>query len=116
MVEEGLSQDPVADLLCNYYLQDAPPDLGSLILGCTHYPFLAGAITRVLPTIPLIDSAEPTTWKLWNYLQAEDLLARRQQGSCQHFVTGDPEVYRNLAQRLGSEPGLVQRVELGSGS
>lgn len=115
VVEEGLSQDPVADVLCNYYLQDAPPDLGSLILGCTHYPFLAGAIARVLPTVPLIDSAEPTAGKLWNHLQAEDLLARRQQGSCRHFVTGDPGVYRNLARRLGSEPGTVRRVELGSG-
>lgn len=116
VVEEGLSQDPVADLLCNYYLQDAPSDLGGLILGCTHYPFLSRAIARVLPTVPLINSAEPTAWKLWNYLQAEDLPARRQQGSCQHFVTGDPEVYRNLAQRLGSDPGMVQRVELGSDS
>lgn len=115
VVEEGLSQDLVADLLCSYYLQDAPSDLGGLILGCTHYPFLAHAIARVLPNVPLIDSAGPTALELRRYLQSQGLLAQREKGDCQHFVTGDPEVYQDLARLLGSDPGMVQRVELGRG-
>jgi glutamate racemase len=60
LVEEGWHDDPVAHEVARRYLQplrDAGVD--TLVLGCTHYPLLRGAIAAVMgPEVILVDSAE----------------------------------------------------------
>ncbi|GAA6736492.1 glutamate racemase [Thermus oshimai] len=112
LVEEGLWEDPVALLVARHYLEEAPKDLEALILGCTHYPFLKPVIGQVLPGVRLIDSAEATAKKVARVLEAEGLLNPEGRGRVVHYVTGDPEAYRALAQRLGEEVLEVRRVGL----
>jgi len=52
-----LSDDPITRLTCERYL--APlrdTDADTLILGCTHYPFLTQAISETLPKVTLINA------------------------------------------------------------
>ena len=112
LVEEGLWDDPVALLVARHYLEDAPKDLEALILGCTHYPFLKGAIGAVLPGVALLDSAELTAREVARALEAEGLLNPEGRGRTLHLVTGDPEAYRALAERLGERVEAVRRVSL----
>lgn len=112
LVEEGLWEDPVALLVARHYLEEAPPGLEALILGCTHYPFLKPVIGQVLPGVRLIDSAEATAKRVAQALEAEGLLNPEGGGRVVHYVTGDPEAYRDLAQRLGEEVLEVRRVGL----
>ncbi len=112
LVEEGLWEDPVALLVARHYLEEAPPGLEALILGCTHYPFLKPVIGQVLPRVRLIDSAEATAKRVAQALEAEGLLNPEGGGRVVHYVTGDPEAYRGLAQRLGEEVLEVRRVGL----
>ena len=112
LVEEGLWDDPVALLVARHYLEDAPKDLEALILGCTHYPFLKGAIGAVLPGVALLDSAELTAQEVARALEAEGLLNPEGRGRTFHLVTGDPEAYRALAERLGERVEAVRRVSL----
>ena len=63
IVEEGRSEDDpiVLHVLCDYLrdLQRRRP--GVLILGCTHYPLLEGAIAKLMgPDVPLVNSARAT--------------------------------------------------------
>jgi glutamate racemase len=51
--------------------------------------------------VALIDSAEATAGKVAEALAAEGLLNPEGRGQVVHYVTGDPESYRALAERLG---------------
>ena len=57
LIENGFREDdPITRLTVERYL--APireTDADTLVLGCTHYPFLTNAISEVLPGIKLID-------------------------------------------------------------
>jgi glutamate racemase len=64
LAEEGWTHGPIAEAVAWQYLSPlfVADDGGSpdtLVLGCTHFPALAGAIRNVLPTaVRIVDSAE----------------------------------------------------------
>lgn len=64
MAEEGWTEGPIAEAVARRYLDpifqsgDAPD---TLVLGCTHFPALAGALSAVLPPqVVIVDSAATT--------------------------------------------------------
>ena len=59
LIEEGLLNDEVTDRMILRYLDPLLKDeIDTLVLGCTHYPLLTGAIARVLKRqIMIVDSA-----------------------------------------------------------
>jgi len=58
LIESGLSpDDPITRLACERYLGALrDTDADTLILGCTHYPFLSKAISETLPNMKLINA------------------------------------------------------------
>src|SRR5438477_11319808 len=60
LTEERSLEDEVTDRMIVRYLQPLVTDgIDTLVLGCTHYPLLAGAIARALRgKIVLVDSAQ----------------------------------------------------------
>jgi glutamate racemase len=65
MIEEGLRENTVLRLTLEEYVApylDLPP--GVALLGCTHYPWIRGAFSSVLPGWIVIDSAEAVTERL----------------------------------------------------
>ena len=60
LVEEGLLDGPVVDAALEHYFGalDAPE---IIVLACTHFPLLAGAIARRFPDAVLIHSGEAIT-------------------------------------------------------
>jgi len=96
-------------------------EVDTLILGCTHYPLLAGLVQMVMgPEVVLISSAEETARDVYATLVREGLL-REEGGPPRHEFrcSGDPERFRALGRTfLGPEVddvGLasVQRERLG---
>lgn len=91
-------------------LQEARVD--TVVLGCTHYPLLAGVLQIVLgPEVTLVSSAEETAKDLVRVLLEADLL-RDPAGAppVRHtfLATGDPEPFARLGRRfLGPEIGSV---------
>jgi len=59
LIEEGLLNDEVTDRMILRYLEPLlKDDADTLVLGCTHYPLLTGAMARVLKRqIMIVDSA-----------------------------------------------------------
>jgi glutamate racemase len=78
----------------------------ALLLGCTHYPFLARTIGDVMgPDVTLVSSADETAFEVMHRLGELGLL-REGEGVGRHrFVSsGDVETFRELgAQLLGPE-------------
>lgn len=92
-------------------------DVDSLILGCTHYPLIADLIGRVMgEQVTLISSAEETARELSAVLNHKRLLAEGKQSSVQvahHFFTsGDPQVFRRIAERWLGMPIKVEQAVL----
>jgi glutamate racemase len=88
----------------------------TVVLGCTHYPLLAGVLQIVLgPDVTLVSSAEETAKDVVRVLMTEDLA--REPEDPPHaphafLATGDPEPFRRLGRRfLGPEIGVVTALE-----
>src|SRR5438270_10129117 len=60
LIEEGLLDDEVTDRMIMRYLEPMLADgIDTLVLGCTHYPLLTDAISRMLTRqVMLVDSAQ----------------------------------------------------------
>lgn len=85
-------------------LMDKPLDC--LILGCTHYPFLADIISGVMgPGVSLISSADETAREVSAILYHRGMLATSAGLPVhQFFCSGDPQLFQQIAQRwLGDQ-------------
>lgn len=89
------------------HLRQFPMD--SLILGCTHYPFLADVIQEVIgPSINLISSADETAREVSAILQDKGELSRGDLLPVhQFFCSGNPLMFKSIAQQW-----LGEQIEL----
>ena len=116
LVEEGWFDHPAAELVAREYL--APLTVAgvrSLVLGCTHYPLLAGLLGRVMgDDVALVDSGRETAAVLEEVL-AERGIARRSGGDPVHrfAVSDDPERFRAVGARfIGERLGRTEVVSV----
>ena len=74
----------------------------TLLLGCTHYPFLARTIGDVLgPEVVLVSSAEETAFEVLDILEETGLSKRTSAKGEHRFVSsGDVQWFRELGERL----------------
>ena len=81
-------------------------DLGAVVLGCTHFPFAAGAMRGILPPdTELLDGSEGTARQTRRLLQQRGLLSDRAEGRVElRNSSPDPEMLR-LSERLFRGPG-----------
>ena len=91
LIEEGLLEDDVTDQLILRYLQPLVADgIDTLVLGCTHYPLLTNAITRVLGRqIILVDSAQNCARTVEEMLNEQSLRAAPQNRGELHVALTD---------------------------
>ena len=119
LVENGRinDDDPAVMAIAGDYLG---PILESgsdtLVMGCTHYPLLRSAISKILgPGIALIDSGEETAKHVAEDLAARDMLSEKDtQGTIRYYVTDSAEGFSQLASRYleADVRGKVEQVEL----
>jgi glutamate racemase len=93
-------------------LLDAKVD--SLLLGCTHYPFLARTISRVMGrSVTLVSSADETAFAVRRQMEQGTLPARTDADPATHLwvSSGDATRFRAIGQQLfGSELAAVDHV------
>jgi len=119
IVEEGRREDdPIVLHVLSDYLRGLQRFLGTgeavaggtdrsasaaLILGCTHYPLLAGAIGKLMgPHVPLVSSAAATAKKIEHRLRSNGLRSARESGGtlgC--YTTDNAERFAALGERFG---------------
>ncbi len=111
-VERGITSGRQVIGLAQAYLAPLQrTGLDTLVLGCTHYPLLTGALSLVMgDQVTLVSSADETAKDVYRRLTELDLLAPGTTPSRPHefLATGDPEPFARLGQRfLGPEISSV---------
>lgn len=117
LAEEGLTDGPIAESMTHHYLgaqfaTPEPPDC--LVLGCTHFPLLTGALRRTLGDGPvLVDCAEAVAEQTEQLLIAGKLTAPTDNsGGLSLIATDAPDRFARIATRLFPALGEVPTVEL----
>jgi glutamate racemase len=92
----------------------AAAGVDTVILGCTHYPLLAGVISYVLgEDVTIVSSAEETAKDVYRTLVAGDLLRDGAAAAPTHrfLATGDRQPFAALGRRfLGPDIGVVEAL------
>jgi len=150
LAEEGLHEGPIADSVARHYLDPifhsfrgamssrditapqnsvAPPNTMSppdtLVLGCTHFPMLAGAIRAAVgPDIQIVNSAATTAKSVRETLQRESLMRRdastgsgalsgpASTGTIRFLATDSIERFVRIGTRFLERPIDPEEVEL----
>lgn len=77
-------------------LLETDRDIDCVILGCTHYPLLLGAIQKACPkNIKIISQGEYIATSLKDYLSRHTDIAEAitKGGTCRYLTSGDPEQF-----------------------
>jgi glutamate racemase len=112
LAEEGLTEGPIAEDMVRHYLAPhftGPDAADCLVLGCTHFPLLAGALRKALGDGPiLVDCAEAVA------AQAAGVLTEPAPGpgGLSLIATDAPERFGRMALKLFPGLGAVPHVEL----
>jgi glutamate racemase len=116
LVESGItSGDRVAAAAHDYLAELKAARIDTLILGCTHYPLLAGAIALEMGAeVNLVSSAEETALDVFRVLTEQNLLAAQNNEPKHSFLaTGNPLAFEKLARRfLGPEVTRVAGINV----
>jgi len=108
--------DEIVRLTARRYLGALKDQLiDTLVLGCTHYPLLKGAIQLVMgDAVTLIDSAEETAREVERLLEDNKLLRESgDSGTCSFFVTDIPHRFIETGKLfLGDEIETAQLVDI----
>jgi glutamate racemase len=103
---------PEIDSALDSYLAPAKSHpVDTVILGCTHYPFLADSITRKLQGARLVDPAEHVVVQIRKELEVNNLLnPSSEPGTVQYYTSGSPRDFDHLAALLLEHPVTCQKA------
>ena len=111
-VEAGITGGPELLAVAERYLAPLQSaDIDTLILGCTHYPLLAGVISYVLgDQVSLVSSADECAKQVYAVLTRHGLTHDQPRFASHRFLTtGSPADFEGIGARLMGD--LVAGVE-----
>jgi len=87
--------------------------IDTVVLGCTHYPFVIPLIQEIVgPQVRVIDPAPAVARQAGRLLESAGLLeAAPRAGVLEFYTSGAGEAFRNLLPILLGETGPVQEIE-----
>jgi glutamate racemase len=118
LAEEGWTEGEVPRLAAERYIRPliAAPGVDTLVLGCTHFPLLAGAIAAAAgPGVTLVDSAETTAIEVKAALSARGLLRASVGGGVKFLATDAAERFARVGSAFLGQPidaGGVETIDL----
>jgi glutamate racemase len=118
LAEEGLYEGSIANDIASHYLKPMfESGLGAcdtLVLGCTHFPMLTGAIRNAVgPNVQIVDSAETTAASVEAQLRAVGLASTQgEAGKVRLLATDGRERFARVGSRFLKRLISADEVEL----
>lgn len=112
-IEAGELDSPALNALLERYLEPGlAAGADTIVLGCTHYPFLAPAIARLAgPGVQLLDPAPAVAAQLERVLRAGPGVDDAGPGRLQFLSTGDVGRMQAFLDRTWAGPPAAGRVQ-----
>jgi len=88
-------------------------NIDTVVLGCTHYPFVIPLIQRIVGrNVRVIDPAPSVAKQTWRLLEAGGMKSRSStRGDVKFYTSGDPASLKSVLPVLLGEDGKCERVE-----
>lgn len=114
LIEQGeLASPALRDLLACYVEPLLAAGCDTLILGCTHYPFLKPLLGEMVPeSVAIIDTGAAVARQLKRLLGERELLASGPALPAQFWTSADTEHFRNILPMLWIMSGDVHKFSL----
>lgn len=114
LIESGDLHSPQLRALLKHYVDPLLANgCDTIILGCTHYPFLKPMLKSMIPeNISLIDTGAAVARQLQRLLAERDLLAEGPNRPVRFWTSADPASLRNTLVLLGQVAGDVEKFTL----
>lgn len=128
LAEEGLHVGSIAEGVARHYLdplfelrstadsaamRDGWGSPDTLVLGCTHFPMLTGAIRAVVgPRVCIVDSAVTTARSVRTMLVARGLTREAGEGAVRYLATDSAERFAHVGSRFLARAIRPEEVEL----
>ena len=112
-IERGEVAGPGARaLVADYVAPLLARGADTIVLGCTHYPFVSDVIRSVVgPNVEIIDPAAAVARELRRRLGDQNLLtASTRPGTTRLWTSGPPDVLQAVTARLGFDVVAVQAL------
>ena len=115
LVENGLLSGSIVEQVVELYLSEINfSDIDTIVLGCTHYPFLRNVIQNYVGGhIKLVDSAVPIAGELSTLLRIPPATQMATPKPVQYFVTDEVSRFNYLASALLEGEVVQAAIALG---
>ena len=112
MIEEGLTNGAIPGMVVEHYLEELL-EVGSLILGCTHYPLLQDSIAEYMgKEVEIIDSPRATAETVKNELAVRGMLKQDGEPEIGFFASDISPGFLEQSRRFfGGNLPKVEKVE-----
>ncbi|QXH50781.1 glutamate racemase [Pseudomonas fakonensis] len=113
-IEAGdLASPMLRELLAGYLQPLLAAGCDTVILGCTHYPFLRPLLAGMVPAeVAIIDTGAAVARQLQRLLGARGLLAEGPARATRFWSSADPGNLENVLPLLWHTPDSVQRLPM----
>lgn len=117
LVEEGVVNDPISELIVKKYLNEIKDkNFRTIILGCTHYPVLAPDLIKVLgDDVKLVESGDVLSNQLEElFINGKLLRETDQNRQVKIYITDLTDHFESLARKLMApeQIGQLEKVVL----
>lgn len=116
LAEEGWTEGEVVEGVVRRYLGDlfeGPESPDTVLLGCTHFPLLEGAIARVVGSgVRIVDSASTTAETVCGILEKSGLAAKGGRGSVHFLATDNVQRFAATGKHFLGRELFAEDVEL----
>lgn len=114
LIETGDLLSPMIRALLQSYVEPLLNEgCDTIILGCTHYPFLKPLLREMLPdSIILIDTGHAVARQLERLLAQQQLLAQGPARETLFWTSADPKKFRNILPALWQTSDSVRSFSL----
>lgn len=110
-IENGLIHtDEMKNMIKNHV--NKLDDVDTLILGCTHFPYIKDEIAAFLPNVNLIESGEATSNRLKEYLNNNNLLDNVLDRKLIFLTTNNIDDAKIQLKRLNQEFDEIKEVRI----
>jgi glutamate racemase len=114
MVEAGNVDGPdVEEAVKKYVAPLLEARIDTIVLGCTHYPFLRPAIERLVgEAVIVLDPGAAVARQVGRVMDAAQMRSSSSSAaSVRYFTTGDPDVVRNTIEKLNGHDLSIGSIE-----